>query len=220
MWWLVRIGAAVAMAAAVLAARICQETQARKEAQLESQEKSRFLTNLSHELRTPLQAILGYADKLSRDTSLSPVQAHDVDAIIRASKHMRVRSTRCSTTRGPRRSARHSTRRAIELRALIEECMALVEPGANARGLQTRITFGREVPTHFVTDGIQLRQILGNLLSNAVKYTPRGMVECRVKGDSEHLIIEVVDTGHRHPARATPSAVQGIRTVWRGAYRD
>jgi signal transduction histidine kinase/DNA-binding NarL/FixJ family response regulator len=193
--WLIGLGATVAVMAAVLAAWIRQETQARKGVQRESQEKSRFLTNLSHELRTPLQAVLGYADRLSRDSSLSRAQAHDVDAIIRAGRQMRdevnvvldyARLEAIGPTLRPQR---------IELRPLIEESIALVEPGAKARGLQTRITLGRQAPTHFVTDANQLRHILANLLSNAVKYTPRGMVECRVKGDPERLIIEVADTG-------------------------
>lgn len=194
-YWLFRVGVAFTMAAAVLAIWLSQEILARKEVQRTSQEKSRFLTNLSHELRTPLQGVLGYADRLSRDRSLSVDQAHDVTEIIRASRQMRVmvnvvldyaRTEALGPTLHPQ---------SIELRSLIEECMAVIEPGAQARGLQTRLTVDRSVPTHFVTDGIQLRHILGNLLSNAVKYTPRGMVECRVKGDPERLMIEVADTG-------------------------
>jgi len=83
----------------------------------------------------------------------------------------------------------------VELRPLIEDCVAMIEPGARARGLQTRTTFDQGVPTHFVTDENHLRQILGNLLNNAVKYTPTGTVECRVHGNAERLTIEVADTG-------------------------
>jgi CheY-like chemotaxis protein len=50
-------------------------------------------------------------------------------------------------------------------------------------------------PAQFVTDDVQLRQILVNLLSNAVKYTPRGSIELRLLGDAHHLTIEVADTG-------------------------
>ena len=117
------------------------------------------------------------------------------NAIVRASRQMRdevnvvldyARLEAIGPTLHPQR---------IELRPLVEESMALVEPAAKARGLQTRITMGAEVPAHFITDANQLRHILANLLSNAVKYTPRGTVECRVRGDTERLVIEVADTG-------------------------
>jgi CheY-like chemotaxis protein len=73
--------------------------------------------------------------------------------------------------------------------------MAFVEPEARVRGLETRTTVAPGAPTQFVTDEVQVRQILVNLLSNAVKYTSQGTVELRATGDYNHLMIEVVDTG-------------------------
>jgi signal transduction histidine kinase/DNA-binding response OmpR family regulator len=193
--WLLCVGAAGAVAAAVLGWWIWQESHARKDAEQASQEKSRFLTTLSHELRSPLQGVLGYADRLSHDSSLTPAQARDVAGIVHAGKQMRaavnvVLDYARTEARGPTLRPQR-----IALRPLVEECMAVVEPAAQARRLQTKVIVDPKVPAHFVTDGIQLRHILANLLSNAVKYTPSGMVECRVGGDSEHLTIEVADTG-------------------------
>jgi CheY-like chemotaxis protein/HPt (histidine-containing phosphotransfer) domain-containing protein/two-component sensor histidine kinase len=85
--------------------------------------------------------------------------------------------------------------RRIDVRNLAEECVAVIGPGARARGLETRVTMAPGAPAQFVTDDIQLRQVLINLLSNAVKYTPLGMIELRLKGDQEHLTIEVADSG-------------------------
>jgi CheY-like chemotaxis protein/HPt (histidine-containing phosphotransfer) domain-containing protein/two-component sensor histidine kinase len=84
--------------------------------------------------------------------------------------------------------------RRVGVRTLVEECMAIVEPAAKAKGLETRV-IAAGAPTHFVTDEIQLRQILVNLLSNAVKYTPQGTIELHLTGGEKHLMIEVVDTG-------------------------
>ncbi|HEY7578778.1 MAG TPA: response regulator [Acetobacteraceae bacterium] len=194
-WWLVWTGAAGAVAAIVLALWAWRQTRARQTAERESKEKSRFLSDMSHELRTPLQGVLAYADRLSLDPSLAPAQAHDVNEIVRAGKQMRsvvnkVLDYARIEALGP---ALHPQR--LEISSLIEECMAVIEPGARARGLTTRITVDPGAPRYFVTDGNQLRHILANLLSNAVKYTPSGMVECRLGGDSEHLTIEVADTG-------------------------
>jgi CheY-like chemotaxis protein/two-component sensor histidine kinase len=85
--------------------------------------------------------------------------------------------------------------RQIDVRALIEECMAIVAPSAKARGLETRIVVVSGAPVHFITDALQLRQIVMNLLSNAVKYTSSGKVELRLAGNEHHLTIEVADTG-------------------------
>lgn len=188
-------GAVLAAAGLLLIARLWRELRQREAAERDSQEKSRFLTTLSHELRTPLHGVLGYADQLNGDGGLSPVQSRQVAEIVTAGKHMRdvvnaVLDYARIEARGPEL---HMSR--IDVRRLLEECLGLVEPGAKARGLETSCTVASGAPHYFVTDGVQLRQMLMNLLSNAVKYTPRGMIELRLTGTEEHLRIEVADTG-------------------------
>ena len=195
LWWSVTLLVVLGAAFALLAARHRHERRRRETAERESHEKSRFLTTLSHELRTPLHGVLGYADQLTHEGGLSPEQSRQLGEIIRASKHMRdvvnvVLDYARIEALGPALRMKH-----IDVRALIEECLAVVEPGARARGLEIRNTAAPDAPVQFVTDDIQLRQILMNLLSNAVKYTPSGMIELRLSGDAEHLMIEVADTG-------------------------
>jgi hypothetical protein len=174
---------------------LSRERRQRAAAEHESHEKSRFLTTLSHELRTPLHGVLGCADQLMQGGGLSAAQSRPVAEIVRAGKHMRdVVNVVLDYARieafGP---ALHMRR--CNPRLLAEECLAVVEPGARARGIATQIKVAPGTPMHFVTDDMQFRQILMNLLSNAVKYTNRGKVELRLKGDQEKLTIEVIDTG-------------------------
>ena len=195
LWWSVTLLVVLGAAFALLARRQRHERRLRETAERESQEKSRFLTTLSHELRTPLHGVLGYADQLFHEGGLSPEQSRQLGEIVRASKHMRdvvnvVLDYARTEALGPALRMKH-----FDVRALIEECLAVVEPGARARGLEIRNTAAPDAPVQFVTDDIQLRQILMNLLSNAVKYTPNGMIELRLSGDAEHLMIEVADTG-------------------------
>jgi signal transduction histidine kinase/ActR/RegA family two-component response regulator len=194
-WWLA--GGAVALASMLaLAMRgLWREKRRREAAQRESHEKSRFLTTLDRELRAPLHGVLSHADRLLSEGSLHPAQSRQVAEIVRAGERMReVVDLALDYARiealGP---ALHMRR--IDVRRLVEECMAFVEPEARVRGLETRTTVAPGAPTQFVTDEVQVRQILVNLLSNAVKYTSQGTVELRATGDENHLMIEVADTG-------------------------
>jgi signal transduction histidine kinase/CheY-like chemotaxis protein/HPt (histidine-containing phosphotransfer) domain-containing protein len=194
-WWLVPAAIVVGAVIIVLMYRNRRERLRRETAEHESREKSRFLTTLSHELRTPLHGVLGYADQLSREATLNPAQTHQVAEIVRAGKHMRdvvnvVLDYARIEALGP---VLH--RRQVDVLNLAQDCIAVVEPGARARGLETRVTLAPAAPAHFVADEIQLRQIMVNLLSNAVKYTPGGSVELRISGDETQLTFEVVDTG-------------------------
>lgn len=195
LWWFVAAGIAVVGAVIYMTRRLSNEKRRRDATKRESREKSRFLTTLSHELRTPLHGLLGYADQLSKNGGLGAAQLQQIAEIIRAGRHMRdVVNVVLDYARieavGP---ALHMRR--IDVRTLAEECVAVIEPGARARGLETQVTMAPGSPAQFVTDEIQLRQVLINLLSNAVKYTPLGMIELRLKGDQEHLTIEVADSG-------------------------
>lgn len=194
--WLLVLGTGLIGTAFILLLRRMWRDRLRCEAaERQSQEKSRYLTMLSHELRTPLHGVLGYADQLLRDGELNVAQMRQMGEIVRSAKHMRdvvnvVLDYARVEALGP---PMHMHK--FDVLALVEECLAFVEPSARARGIETKITVTPGAPTQFVTSELQLRQILINLLSNAVKYTPSGSVHLRLMGGKEHLTIEVADTG-------------------------
>jgi signal transduction histidine kinase/DNA-binding NarL/FixJ family response regulator len=195
LWWLAAAALALVAAFALLLRRLRRERRRRTAAEHESREKSRFLTTLSHELRTPLHSVLGFAEQLSKDAGPGSSLSRGVTEIVRAVRHMRdtvnlVLDYARIEARGPTLHMRR-----LDLRQLVDDCMAVVEPGAKARGLALRCVATPGAPAHFVTDEAQLRHVLGNLLHNAVKYTPSGGVELRLAGTREDLTIEVADTG-------------------------
>ncbi|MDJ0570816.1 MAG: cache domain-containing protein, partial [Pleurocapsa sp. MO_192.B19] len=58
--------------------------RAKEKAESANQAKSEFLANMSHELRTPLNSIIGFAQILTKDTSLKPEQQQRLSIINRS----------------------------------------------------------------------------------------------------------------------------------------
>ncbi len=61
---------------------------AQRAADAANQAKSVFLSNMSHELRSPLTAILGFAQVMTRSTTLPPEHQEHVGIIRRSGEHL------------------------------------------------------------------------------------------------------------------------------------
>ena len=87
----------------------------------------------------------------------------------------------------------------FNLRACLEECLALYRPVAEAKGLFLRLEAAPDLPQTVTGDCFRLRQALGNLVSNAVKFTELGGVQVDVRAQSEgdrlRCVLAVTDTG-------------------------
>src|SRR5207247_652379 len=90
----------------------------------------------------------------------------------------------------------------FDLRALLDNCMTLMQEMAGRNGLRLRAEIGREIG-EWGADERKVKQIVINLLSNAVKFTPAGgSITLRARhlaahaGDVEpaQIEIEVSDT--------------------------
>jgi signal transduction histidine kinase len=171
--------------------------QARNEAERANQAKSIFLSRMSHELRTPLNAVLGFAQLLSaqKTTSLTEEQSDFVQEILHAGHHLlelindildlaRIESGRVKLNLEP-----------VELSPLLRECIALVKPLADRRGIRIELADGPEGVAQ--ADPLRLRQVVINLLSNAIKYNrPEGTVSLRVRRqEPRRVYIGITDSG-------------------------
>ncbi len=162
--------------------------------------KTRFLATMSHELRTPLNSILGYAELLSIDGHLEPVQAARIAAMRSAGDHLRdvvnrmLDFSRVEAEDQPAPSVR------TDLAALMEQCRAIVEPMAAAKGLMLTCSMAPAAPRDVLADAGSIRQILLNLLGNAVKFTEQGAVTLRITRGASGTRFVVTDTGIGVPA--------------------
>jgi len=162
--------------------------------------KTRFLATMSHELRTPLNSILGYAELLSLDGNLQPVQAARIAAMRSAGDHLRdvvnrvLDFSRVEADDTPYFPVR------TDLAALMTQCRAIAEPMAAAKGLVLTCTMAPDVPVHVMADASSIRQILLNLLGNAVKFTAHGAIAVLVTRGAHGTRFAVADTGIGVPA--------------------
>jgi len=174
--------------------RTAQLATSRDEAERANEAKSEFLSRMSHELRTPLNAILGFGQLLEID-DLHAEQADNVKEILNAGQHLldlinevldlaRIESGKFTVSKEP-----------VLLMPLITDCLSLIRPQAEARGIRI-VGDGQSCVGHVLADRTRLKQVLLNLLSNAVKYNRRQgtlSIVCMPQGNT--VQIRISDTG-------------------------
>jgi two-component system, chemotaxis family, CheB/CheR fusion protein len=156
--------------------------------------KGTFLSTLSHEFRTPLTGILGYADILSLDGPLTEAQVRKIDRIKAGCWHLAAMIDEILAFAQLDEGRDSAQMAPVDARQVAREAVALIEPGAEVKGLAVVVELPAE-PLELVTDGRKLRQILINLCGNAVMYTERGEVRVRVSAEGGGVAFEVHDTG-------------------------
>ena len=173
-----------------------QQQVAEKEAGAQGLEMARadFLARMTHEFRTPLNAIAGFTQLLETADNLTAEQRENLKEIACAGKQLQsmVDEALALARLGSDQLSVNPER--VALSALIEECLALLEPLAASQGVRL---VHRLPNSTLLSDRGRLKQVLLNLLSNAIRYNRRGgqvvIQELRLKQDT--VRIEVHDTG-------------------------
>ncbi|NGO51114.1 CHASE domain-containing protein [Allomesorhizobium camelthorni] len=186
-----------------IAERMKLETEligARDAAEAANRAKSAFLANMSHELRTPLNAVLGYAQMLGRDKSLSEWQTGAVDTIRRSGEHLLTLIGDVLDLSKIEAGKLELTSRPVSLTGLLRGVAEIVRVRAEERQLSFFFDLPSSLPSFVNVDDKRLRQVLLNLLGNAVKFTDCGHVRFAVdrldESDREiRLRVSVEDTG-------------------------
>ena len=172
--------------------------QARVDAEAASMAKGQFLANMSHEIRTPLNGVLGMAELLD-GTPLMPEQ-RDYVATLRSSSELLLGVINDILDVSRVESGKLTLEaRAFDARAAIQQTVALLSPGGEAKGLRVHCEVDPALPARLVGDSARLRQVISNLVGNAIKFTAQGQVSVKVTagqdGAATLLTCAVRDTG-------------------------
>lgn len=142
--------------------------------------KSEFLANMSHELRTPLNIILGFAQVMAHDKSLSGDHQKHLTIINRSGQHLLglINDVLEMSKIEAGRVQLNTT--CFDFHHLLSDLEEMLRVKANAKQLILTVERAPTLPQYITTDEGKLRQVLLNLMGNAIKFTHQGSVTLRV----------------------------------------
>ena len=180
-----------------------QLAEALQAAQIASNSKTTFLSNMSHDIRTPMNAVLGFTTLLAMDAE-NPAKVREYTKKIFASgQHL------LSLINDILDVSKIESGKVVlnidkfTLNDLVSSIDAIIRPMAKSKNQIFHMEVTGIKHEYFMGDETRINQILINLLSNAVKYTqPKGNIWFRIIGlkqrshQYEHIRIEVEDDGY------------------------
>ncbi|WP_153770768.1 ATP-binding protein [Labrenzia sp. CE80] len=192
-------------------------TQAKRQAENASSQKSDFLAKISHEIRTPLNAIIGFSEVMMEER-FGPIgneRYKEYLKDIRTSGSLIMSLINdlldLSKIEAGKMELRFS---AVSANDVINECVALMQPQANRDRVIIRASLPDSVPS-VVADQRSLRQIVLNLLSNAIKFNKSGgqVIVSTSLEDNGEVVLRVRDTGTGMSAKDLTAALEPFRQV-------
>ncbi|PLT33421.1 ATP-binding protein [Bacillus sp. V5-8f] len=171
-------------------------TRAKEEAERANTAKSDFLAKMSHELRTPLNGVLGFAQLLEMDESLTDEQLDFIQEIINGGKHLLhlidevLDLSRIDSGKLKLKSE------VINFNSVLTESIKSIQPQAMSKNITINKQVDDENKIFVYADPLRLKQVLLNLLTNAIKYNRvNGEVAITIQTLSNKLIVHITDNG-------------------------
>ena len=192
-------------------------TNARKEAERASNQKTDFLARISHEIRTPLNAIIGFSELMADEKfgSIGNDRYRDyLRDINRSGNHVLALVNDLLDISKIEAGALDMQFEAVSLNDAIGEAIALMQPQANRERVIIRSSFQSNLPD-IVADARSIKQVALNLLSNAVRFTATGgqvivSTNYELNGD---VVMRVRDTGVGMTKAEVEQALKPFRQV-------
>jgi two-component system NtrC family sensor kinase len=172
-----------------------EENNKKLEMQLQHSKRLAFVGELSagiaHELNEPLGRILGFAQLVKKNGSLSEQQDTDIDRIIKASLYTReiIKKLMLFSRQMPRQI------NAINLNVLISNILYFIDIRFQSRGITIIEKLDPQLPI-LEADSVQISQVLVNLITNAIHAMAEGgKITITTKRKQNYISLMVGDTG-------------------------
>lgn len=192
-------------------------TQAKRQAENASSQKSDFLAKISHEIRTPLNAIIGFSEVMMEERfgSIGNDRYKDYLKDIRTSGSHIMSLVNDLLDLSKIEAGKLDLKfTAVSTNDVINECVALMQPQANRERVIIRASLPDSVPD-VVADQRSLRQIVLNLLSNGIKYNKSGgqvILSTALESNGE-VALRVRDTGTGMTSKQLSAALEPFRQL-------
>ena len=168
-----------------------REQAAREQAQHALEDKTRFMASVTHDLQQPLYALSLATESMARGPR-NPQDAAALDQM-RSAMHSadELLATLALNVRLERAELQPDFKD-FSVQEMIERIEVLFASRAQAEGLRWRVLPSLAIVR---SDPLMLERMVCNLVSNAMRYTRQGGVLLSCRARTDHLLIQVWDTG-------------------------
>lgn len=169
--------------------------------------KETFLANMSHEIRTPLNAIYGFTEQVLK-SDLNQEQYDQLNIVKKSAYHLINLISDILDYSKIQAGKLQIESIEFNLEKELNDIHLLFAQQCVNKKLELIFTVNPNVPQFINSDLIKLKQIMYNLIGNAIKFTEKGTITINVKNiksnNSQHLNIQIIDTGIGIPKEKLP----------------
>lgn len=165
-----------------LEAQAQQLRDALQSAEKANNAKSEFLSRMSHEIRTPMNAIIGMTTIAATHLGDEARIEDCLSKISYSSKHLLEIINDILDMSKIEGGKLTLNRTSFSIRRLLESITGIIQPQAQAQGINFSEHIQNVIEEDFVGDSTRVSQIMLNILSNAIKFTqPGGKITFDIK---------------------------------------
>lgn len=159
--------------------------------------KETFITSISHDIRTPITGMLGLISLIKSDLNSHPEIYNKVTALENlTNEFLSFFNGILQTLDNDSANLNLAQKKPIELKELVNKCVALFKPALMYQDVYLTTFFGNHLPSHINCNERMIKQIIINLVGNAVKFSEKGEVKIIITSDKKNMLnIVVSDQG-------------------------